>query len=527
MELFERIRRDARDEGLSIRTLAVRHHVHRRLVRQALADASPPPRRRARRAAPALGPHVATVRRWLTEDLEAPRKQRHTARRVWQRLCVEEGASVAESTVRVLVAELRRELAGGAGRVSVPQRHGPAEEAEVDFGEFYAWVAGTWTRLWMFVLRLSHSGRAVHVAYGNQAQESFFDGHVQAFARLGGVPTRIRYDNLKPAVLRVLLGRARLEHPRFILLRSHYLFDSFYCRPGVEGAHEKGGVELEVGRFRRAHLSPVPAVADLAELNARLAAADDVDQDRRLTGRTETVGAAAAREQPLLGRLPVEPFDPATLLSVRVDLKARVCVRQAYYSVPARLAGRRLPVRLTARTVEVFDGARPVACHPRSLHKNTEQLVLDHYLEVLARRPGAMPGASALAAARAGGTFTDVHERYWAAARRRVGDAAGTRALIAVLLLHRGLPTHAVLAGMTAALAADRLDADLVAVEARRHHDRRPAAADKTATDNTAPGAAAGGQQGVIGVVCQQRPAPDLSVYDGLLGGPAEPAVPG
>jgi hypothetical protein len=129
VELFERIRRDARDEGLSIRTLAVRHHVHRRLVRQALADASPPPRRRARRAAPALGPHVATVRRWLTEDLEAPRKQRHTARRVWQRLCVEEGASVAESTVRVLVAELRRELAGGAGRVSVPQRHGPAEEA--------------------------------------------------------------------------------------------------------------------------------------------------------------------------------------------------------------------------------------------------------------------------------------------------------------------------------------------------------------------------------------------------------------
>ena len=306
-----------------------------------------------------------------------------------------------------------------------------------------------------------------------------------------------------------------------------YLFDSFYCRPGVEGAHEKGGVELEVGRFRRAHLSPVPAVADLAELNARLAAADDVDQDRRLTGRTETVGAAAAREQPLLGRLPVEPFDPATLLSVRVDLKARVCVRQAYYSVPARLAGRRLPVRLTARTVEVFDGARLVAGHPRSLHKNTEQLVLDHYLEVLARRPGAMPGASALAAARAGGTFTDVHERYWAAARRRLGDAAGTRALIAVLLLHRGLPTHAVLAGMTAALAADRLDADLVAVEARRHHDRRPAAADKTATDNTAPGAAAGGQQAVIGVVCQQRPAPDLSAYDGLLDGPAEQAVPG
>ena len=149
-----------------------------------------------------------------------------------------------------------------------------------------------------------------------------------------------------------------------------------------------------------------------------------------------------------------------------------------------------------------------MACHPRSLHKNTEQLVLDHYLEVLARRPGAMPGASALAAARAGGTFTDVHERYWAAARRRLGDAAGTRALIAVLLLHRGLPTHAVLAGMTAALAADRLDADLVAVEARRHHDRRPAAADKTATDNTAPGAARAGSRRRGGLSAATRPRP-------------------
>lgn len=510
MELFERIRRDSRDEGLSIRELAVRHRVHRRTVRQALASAVPPPRKVPERVAPALGPHVVTVRGWLEADLKLPRKQRHTARRVWQRLCDEEGANVAESTVRALVAQIRADLVAETRLAAVPQTHAPAEEAEVDFGEFYAWVEGVWTRLWMFVLRLSHLGKAVHVAYANQAAESFFDGHVLAFARIGGVPARIRYDNLKPAVIRVLLGRERLENPRFIALRSHYGYDSFYCTPGLDGAHEKGGVEVEVGRFRRAHLSPPPRVASLAELNEQLAAADAAEDARRLTGRVETVGQAAARELPALRALPAEPFDATTPLIARVDLKARICVRQAYYSVPARLAGRKVAVRLSARTVEAYDGSRRVAVHERSLHKNTESLALDHYLEVLARKPGALPGSTALAAARAAGAFTVEHERYWTLARRQCGDGPGTRALIAVLLLHRTLPEASALAGIRAAVTAGRVDADLVAVEARRHRDGRSAAtAPTTGPVVPVPTSAA--------AACQPRPAPTLTGYDRLL----------
>jgi transposase len=172
VELFERIRRDRREEGLSVRALATRYRVHRRTVRQALADAVPPPRKTPARECPALGPHKATVRRWLEEDRQAPRKQRHTARRVWQRLVAEHGAQVSESTVRAFVAQVRSELGTGTGVVTVPQTHPPAAEAEVDFGEFQAWVAGVLVRLWMFVLRLSHSGKAVHVAYANQSQES-------------------------------------------------------------------------------------------------------------------------------------------------------------------------------------------------------------------------------------------------------------------------------------------------------------------------------------------------------------------
>lgn len=509
MEQFERIRRDARDEELSIRALADKHNVHRRTVRQALGDAVPPTRKTPGRAAPVLGPHVATVRRWLTEDLAAPRKQRHTARRIWQRLLEEEGAQVAESSVRNLVASLKVEVGGARAQVMVPQTHPAAEEAEVDFGEFTAVIAGVVMKVFMFCLRLSHSGKAVHVAYANQTQESFLDGHVQAFERLGGVPTgMIRYDNLKPAVIRVALGRERFEHPRFIALRSHYSYDSFFCAPGIEGAHEKGGVEGEIGRFRRRHLTPVPQVGSLAALNEALAAADARDDARRIGARAETVGAAAARELALLNPLPGEAFDVSASLSCRVDAKARVCVRQSYYSVPARLAGRRLEVRLGATAVVVLDAGGVVATHTRSLHKGSEDLVLDHYLEVLVRKPGAMSGSTALVAARACGGFTPVHQRFWDAARKQHGDGPGTRALVGVLLLHRTLPATAVAAGMEDALVGGNFDADLVAVAARRAM--------------LAPGATSPPVRVPVPATAPvnattQRPTPSLSQYDQLL----------
>ncbi|THI95763.1 IS21 family transposase, partial [Nocardioides sp.] len=500
--------RDHRDEELSIRALAEKHRVHRRTVRAALDQAIPPARKPPERVAPVLGPHVALIRSWLTADLTAPRKQRHTARRVWQRLLEEEGVVVAESSVRGLVAQLRVEVGGDRAQVMVPQTHPAAEEAEVDFGEFTAVIAGVVMKVFMFCLRLSHSGKAIHVAYANQTQESFLDGHVRAFERLGGVPTgMIRYDNLKPAVIRVALGRDRFEHPRFIALRSHYGYDSFFCAPGIEGAHEKGGVEGEIGRFRRRHLTPVPHVASLAALNLALAAADARDDARRIGARAETVGAAAARELPLLNPLP-EVFDVSLSLSCRVDAKARVCVRQSYYSVPARFAGRRLEVRLGATGVRVLDAGRLVAEHTRSLHKGSEDLVLDHYLEVLTRKPGAMAGATALVAARATGAFTGAHQRFWDAARRQHGDGPGTRILVGVLLLHRTLPAAAIAAGIEAALILGSFDADLVAVEARSA---------LLATGDTSRPVPVPLPVTASANATTPRPAPSLAAYDHLL----------
>jgi transposase len=253
--LFAAIRRDARVEECSIRELADRYHVHRRTVRQALASAIPSPRKTPTRTSPRLEPFKASIDAMLRSDLEAPKKQRHTARRVLARLVDEHGAKdLSYSTVRDHVRKRRPEIAAEAGMPleegCVPQTHLPAAEAEVDFHDLWVILRGVKTKTALFTMRLSYSGRAVHRASLSQGQEAFLESHVYAFERLGGVPLeQIRYDNLKPAVSRVLFGRTRVESDRWTAFGSHYGFDPFYCRPGHEGSHEKGGVEGEGGRF--------------------------------------------------------------------------------------------------------------------------------------------------------------------------------------------------------------------------------------------------------------------------------------
>ena len=490
---------------MSIRELARRHNVHRRAVRQALAAAVPPPRAVSPRPAPAIGPHAGTIRRWLVEDKAVHPKQRHTARRIWERLLDEEGADVAESTVRRFVREARRELDLTHRDVAIVAHHLPGEEAQVDFGVAEVIIGGETVRVAVFELRLSHSGAAVHVAYGSEGQEAFLEGHVIAFARLGGVPGRIRYDNAKALVARVLRGRDRVETERFIALRSHYGFDSFFCIPGEEGAHEKGGIEGEVGRSRRRHFVPMPKVRTLAELNRKLEAADRADLARHIGTRRQTVGAMGELDRAALRPLPAEPFDAARVVPVRVDAKARVCVRQSFYSVPARYAGRRLSARIGGTRIEVTDAGRVVASHERSIVRGSQTLLLDHYLEILARKPGAMPGSLAVLQAREGGVLTSAHEQFWARARRRFGDAGGTRALIEVLLLGRGLPFPAVHAALEAVNSAGSVDPNLVAIEARRITERRGP------TGSSVPSASH--------LRRFDRDAPALTVYDGLLAG--------
>jgi transposase len=537
VELYEAIRRDERREGLGIRELGRRYRVHRRTVRRALASAVPPERKTPVRAAPKLDPVKPAIDIMLREDLTAPRKQRHTARRILARLVDEHGRTELKyPTVRDYVARRRAEIALEADRLPeafVPQTHEPGAEAECDFAELWVDLAEVRTKTYLFTLRLSYSGRAYHECFATQAQEAFLEGHVHAFARFGGVPwDQIRYDNLSPAVSKVLKGRDRDETSRWVAFRSHFGFDPFYCEPGPEGAHEKGGVEGEGGRFRRNHLVPVPKVASLAELNARLAAYDEADDARRIANRVRTVGHDFATEAEMLRPLPTEGFETGLVLTPRVDTHARVVVRQNRYSVPARLIARKLRVLLRATEVIVLDGRREVARHERAQGKGAEVLVLDHYLEVLARKPGALPGATALVRARKSGAFAAEHEAFWAAARAAHGDRVGTRELIEVLLLHRHLARADVLAGLRAATAAGATRADVVAVEARRVADQRPTEQPDRPAAETESGVVsltqrrlADPQATIAALPPDGRPLPTVTGYDELLARrrPAEP----
>lgn len=273
VELFADIRRDARVEELGIRALARKYGMGRGTVRQALASASPPERKTPVRSAPKLDPYKPTIDDMLRLDLDAPRKQRHTATRIHHRLLDEHGADVSYGSVRDYVR---------ARRVQI---------------------------------------------------------EIEAVPRL-----QIKYDNLTAAVKRVLIGegRGRVENDRWVLFRSHYGFDPFYCLPGVDGAHEKGGVEGDVGRFRRTWLSPMPVTDSLDELNDRLRSWDARDENRRITGKTTTVAADFAADQAAVAPLPADRFDPGLVLHPRVDRSSMITIRMARYSVPSRLIGRQV-----------------------------------------------------------------------------------------------------------------------------------------------------------------------------------------
>ncbi|WP_333738243.1 IS21 family transposase [Streptomyces sp. IBSBF 2806] len=475
-ELFLLIRRDSWREGLSVRALARKYRVHRRLVREALSSTVPAPRRTPRRHSPRLEPFKKTIDQWLLEDLDAPPKQRHTVKRILTRLQQELGADIAYTTVWDYVSRRRREIAEAAGAAPsagfVIRHNQPGMDAEVDFGEAWVDLAGERTKCFVFAFRLAYSGKAVHRITASCGQEAFLEGHVHAFRTLGGVPGgQIRYDNLSPAVSRVIRkSRSREEHPRWRDFRQRFGITAFYCEPGLRGAHEKGGVEGQVGYWRRNYLTPVPRVDSLDELNARFAEFEKAEEARRIGMRIRTIGQDFAQEAPLLLPLPLpeEGFETGIAFTPRVDRYGMVAVRVCRYSVPVRFIGRKVRVMLRSSEVVIFHGRTEIARHPRLTTKGAERLVLDHFLEVLLAKPGALAGSEALDQARREGTFTPAHEAFWSAAKHGLGESEGTKALVHVLLVHRHLQHRDVVAGMRAALAIGVCTADVVAVEARK-----------------------------------------------------------
>jgi len=290
-------------------------------------------------------------------------------------------------------------------------------------------------------------------------------------------------------------------------LRSHYLFASQFTTPGLGGAHEKGGVEGEVGRYRRNHLVPVPELRDLAELNAMLLAGCERDLGRRIDGREVTVRDAWATERRLLRALPAEPFDACETAVPRVDAKSLVTIRQNRYSVPVALAGLKVSARIGAREITINHSGREVARHERMHGKFGTSAQLDHYLELLQRKPGGLENSVALSQERDRGRWPDCFDELWAGLTDRYGRSDAARQMVDVLLLCRDHGPARVELAVRGALAAGAIDGRAVAVLARRAQTTgRPAPEQLTGLDAR--------------LQAHQRPAPDLTDYDQLLGGP-------
>jgi transposase len=475
VEQFEQIRRDHAREGLSVRALAKRHGVHRRAVRQALESAVPPAKRPpSSRPAPKLGVWRAVIDAWLEADREAPRKQRHTARRIWQRLVAEHGAEVSERQVCRYVRQRRRQL-GEVDEVFVPLVSDAGVEAEVDWGEAKIRLRGELVDAHLFLMRPCFSGASFVIAFESETQQAFLEAHVAAFEWFGGVFDLVRYDNLKAAVARVMKGRRRVESDRFVALRSHYGFESSFCLSGEQGAHEKGGVEGDVGRFRRRHLVPVPEVDSMIEFNELLAQACLRDLRRTITGHPGTVGERLDQERRRLNTLPSERHDTDEQATPRVDSKALATVRCNRYSLPASLAGLKVAARIGASEITFWHDGRQVARHERLAGKHQTSARLDHYLELLQRKPGALARSLALRQQRDRGDWPACFDELWTRISERAGRQEAARQIVDVLMLCREHPVERVELAVRGALTAGAHDGKAVALLCRQ--SQRPAAA--------------------------------------------------
>jgi transposase len=390
VELYGRVRHACHVEGLSQREAARRFGIHRNTVRKMLAFSVPPGYRRAQPPLrPKLGAFTAIIDQILAADRAAPLKQRHTAKRIFERLRAENGYAGGYTTVKAYVHQHRAR----AQEMFVPLAHPPGH-AQADFGEAVAVIGGIRQKIHFFCLDLPHSDAGFLKAYPAERTEAFLDGHNAAFAFLGGVPQSILYDNTRLAVARILGDGTRQRTRAFAELQSHYLFLDRFGRPGK--GNDKGKVEGLVGYARRNFLVPVPVMPSFAALNAHLEQRCLERLDHRVRGHEESIGERLVRDLSALQPRPPTAYEACDRKPARVSALSLVRYDRNDYSVPTAYGHRPVLVKGYVGEVVIACGAAIIARHPRCYGR--EEFIFDplHYLALLEQKIGALDQAAPL-----------------------------------------------------------------------------------------------------------------------------------
>jgi transposase len=339
---------------------------------------------------PKLGPWVGAIDAILEDDKQRPAKQRHTAKRIFERLKEEHGFTGGYTIVKDYVrsAELH------SREMFIPLTHAPGE-AQVAIGEALVVIAGVEQKAHYLAMDLPHSDDCFIAAFPAETTEAFLEGHVRAFAYFGAVPTRILYDNSKIAVAKILGGEERQRTRAFSELQSYYLFADRFGRPAK--GNDKGKVEGLVGYARRNFMVPIPRVSSWEELNTRLEAESQKRRLRRLRGHTETIGERFERDHAAMLPLPAAPYEACEKIAGRVSSLSLVRYRSNDYSVPTQYGHRQVWVKGYVHQLVIACGSEVIARHERSYERETVIFDPMHYLALLEQKTRALDQAAPLA----------------------------------------------------------------------------------------------------------------------------------
>jgi transposase len=390
VDLYSRVRRACHVEGMSNSAAARLFGIDRKTVSKILKHSVPPGYRRSKPPArPKLDPFIPIIDQILEADRALPKKQRHTSKRIYERLRDEHGFTGGITIVTDYVREKKRRTQ----EVFVPLAHPPGH-AQVDFGEALGVIGGVKRKLHYFAMALPHSDAFFIKAYPAETTEAFCDGHVSAFAFFGGVPLSILYDNTTIAVAKILGDGTRQRTRVFSELQSHYLFEDRFGRPGK--GNDKGNVEGVIGFGRRNVLVPMPRFESFEALNVWLEDQCLKRQDAVLRGHAETIGERLLRDLDALMALPAVPYDACEQVSTRATSISMVRYRGNDYSVPVAYAHHEVQVRGYVGEVVIGCGAEIIARHRRSYEK--ADMVFDplHFLPLLEQKVGALDQAAPL-----------------------------------------------------------------------------------------------------------------------------------